>query len=298
MRKFEICCCELEYHHSQCCHRWPICFIQLCHGGLYRCLETAVYSLVCGTSDERYGCFCIYKSFVAFAACIVIVGQSVMSATVTWLVEGSPPCSWESLLGEGLLVSRIWFLSWVTGVIIWAVVISVWVFSLHFHVLLGMWPSSHSAGVWIWSAKLMPWRSIGWLWVWSTVIWWLTSQRSVMCGWSVMWLVWCVMVRSVAVSSVGWVRSLWAASVVAEYIPLLWSRAASMWITMTWALMSSVVGLNWTSLVCLDLHSGALNLIWYDNLCVSCDVLLEFQKEVFCVGSPWQYDHICCIHST
>ena len=24
-----------------------------------------------------------------------------MSATVTWLFEGSPPCSWEALLGEG-----------------------------------------------------------------------------------------------------------------------------------------------------------------------------------------------------
>ena len=25
----------------------------------------------------------------------------MMSATVTWLFEGSPPCSWESLFGEG-----------------------------------------------------------------------------------------------------------------------------------------------------------------------------------------------------
>ena len=25
----------------------------------------------------------------------------MMSATVTWSLEGSPPCSWESLLGEG-----------------------------------------------------------------------------------------------------------------------------------------------------------------------------------------------------
>ena len=34
-------------------------------------------------------------------ACIIIVGQSVMSATVTWLLEGNPPCSWELLLGKG-----------------------------------------------------------------------------------------------------------------------------------------------------------------------------------------------------
>ena len=30
----------------------------------------------------------------------MIVGQSMMSATVTCLLEGCPPCSWKSLLGE------------------------------------------------------------------------------------------------------------------------------------------------------------------------------------------------------
>ena len=30
----------------------------------------------------------------------IVVRQSVKSATVTWTLEGSPPCSWESLLGE------------------------------------------------------------------------------------------------------------------------------------------------------------------------------------------------------
>ena len=34
-------------------------------------------------------------------ACTVIVGQSMMNATVTWLLEGNTPCSWESLLEEG-----------------------------------------------------------------------------------------------------------------------------------------------------------------------------------------------------
>ena len=36
-------------------------------------------------------------------ACTVIVRQSVLSATVTCLVEGGPLCSWMSLLGEGLV---------------------------------------------------------------------------------------------------------------------------------------------------------------------------------------------------
>ena len=40
------------------------------------------------------------RALLHFPACTVIVGQSVMSATLTWSVEGSPFCSWESLLGE------------------------------------------------------------------------------------------------------------------------------------------------------------------------------------------------------
>ena len=79
---------------------WPICCIQLCCGCLHSSFETAVYSLVCGISDERYGCSCIYKGLVAFA-CTIVEGKSVKSVTVTWSLEGSPPCSWESLLEEG-----------------------------------------------------------------------------------------------------------------------------------------------------------------------------------------------------
>ena len=40
------------------------------------------------------------RALYHFPACTVIVGQSMMSATVTWSYVGSPPCSWESLLGE------------------------------------------------------------------------------------------------------------------------------------------------------------------------------------------------------
>ena len=41
------------------------------------------------------------RALYHFPACTVIVGQSMMSATVTWSSKGSPPCLWESLLGEG-----------------------------------------------------------------------------------------------------------------------------------------------------------------------------------------------------
>ena len=42
----------------------------------------------------------------------------------------------------------------------------------------------------------------------------------------------------------------------------------------------------WIGFACLNLHGGALNSIWHGDLCVICDVSLEFWKEVFCVGSP------------
>ena len=48
----------------------------------------------------------------------------------------------------------------------------------------------------------------------------------------------------------------------------------------------------------LNFSSGASSLIWHGDLWVPCNVSLEFWKEVFCVGSPWQYDCIHCIHST
>ena len=37
-----------------------------------------------------------------FPACIAIVGQSMMSATVTWLHVGSPHCSWGVTTWRGL----------------------------------------------------------------------------------------------------------------------------------------------------------------------------------------------------
>ena len=39
-----------------------------------------------------------------FPACIVMVAQSMISATVTWSHVGSSLCSWESLLGEGSVI--------------------------------------------------------------------------------------------------------------------------------------------------------------------------------------------------
>ena len=43
----------------------------------------------------------LIRALEHFPACIVIVGQSMISTIVTWSHAGSPPCLWESLLGEG-----------------------------------------------------------------------------------------------------------------------------------------------------------------------------------------------------
>ena len=87
----------------------------------------------------------------------------------------------------------------------------------------------------------MPWWSVGWSWMWPTEISGSTTWRGLVFGWLVMWLVQCVMVRSVAVSSVSWARSSWVAPMVAASILVLWSRVAFMQIVMTQASMSSVV---------------------------------------------------------
>ena len=43
-----------------------------------------------------------------FPACTVIVGQYMMSATITWSHVSSPCWSWKSLLGEGSVSLNHW----------------------------------------------------------------------------------------------------------------------------------------------------------------------------------------------
>ena len=62
------------------------------------------------------------------------------------------------------------FYSWVTEVFIGAVIVCVWIFNFHPWVLLEVWFASWSAGMWTWSVQVLPWRFVGWLWAWSTVI--------------------------------------------------------------------------------------------------------------------------------
>ena len=198
----------------------------------------------------------------------------MISATVTWLFEGSPPCSWESLLGDGSIsLKHLIPLPSHWSVIIGAVIISVWVFNLHLHVLLGMWPSSHPAGVWIWSARFMPWGSVGQLRMWPTAISGSIFWRAEMFWWLAMWPVWCVTARPVTVSSVGWARLSWTTPVVAASIPVLWSRVAlhpNHDDSICDVFDSGTV--IWIGFAYLYLHGGASNMIWHGDFCVICDV--------------------------
>ena len=87
--------------------------------------------------------------------------------------------------------------------------------------------------------RFMPWQFVGGAWTWPTTISGLITWRASMLGWSAMWSLRCVMVRSVAVYSLGWARLSWAASVVAVSIPVLRSRVPSMWNLMAQPAMSS-----------------------------------------------------------
>ena len=62
--------------------------------------KTVIYQLICGVSDEGYGCSWIYKSLMVLS-CMYCYCWTIHSATVTWLCVCSPPCVWESLLGKG-----------------------------------------------------------------------------------------------------------------------------------------------------------------------------------------------------
>ena len=130
----------------------------------------------------------------------------------------------------------------------------------------------------------MPWRSVGWSWMWPTVIWGLITWRALMLQWLVMWPVQCVIVMSVAVSSVGWVRSSWAAPVVAASILVLWSRVTSM----NQAVMSSKVGL-WSA--------SALPVSVFMVVSRTQSGMVTFVQFVMCCLSSWGRYSVLTVHN-
>ena len=174
-----------------------------------------------------------------------------MSATVTWSLEGSPPCSWEPLLGEGSISLK------------------------NLIPLLSHWSdhlscSNQCAGLLSSPLCSFFWDEVFFLSGWSMnlicMIHALKISRMVMsvtcyelridnpksCHvWDDLQCDWC------SVSQWGlWLCPLWVEwdphellHVVAASIPVLWSRVASVQIAMTQAAMSSLVGVwSWMAL--------------------------------------------------
>ena len=131
------------------------------------------------------------RSLQHFPACLVIVGQSIINATVACSCVGGPVCSWESLLGEGSfslndlspLLSH-----WNVHQCCNSLGVDL-LFSLSG--FLGVWFASWFAGMWMWSVQVLPWDFVGWAWMQSTMISGVVSWRTSMSGCSVMRLMWC-----------------------------------------------------------------------------------------------------------
>ena len=174
-----------------------------------------------------------------------------MSATVTWSFQGSPPCSWESLLGQGSISLKDLI-----------PLPSHWsdhqscnnlCVDLQSSPSCSSWDVafSHPAGVWTWSMWFMPWRSVCWSWMRPTVISGSITWRALRLGWSAIWLVQCVRQGL-------WLHSVWAEQYCHEML-LLWLLQHQCY-NLEWPLCK----LQWLKLWCLPKWDCDL-----DQLCLS-----------------------------
>ena len=112
-----------------------------------------------------------------------------------------------------------------------------------FVALAGVWSQTASSFL-VWTKF---WWMVRWSWVWSTAILRVVAWWTVVCGF-VLWPVWCVLAGHATVSSVCWMGSPWAASMVDVPVSLLWSGVAYVQVMTTGATMFAVSRL-WSLLV-------------------------------------------------
>ena len=201
---------------------------------------------------------------MALSICIVIVGKSILSVTVTWLcvvalpVHGSHYLERAQLrLNDQIPLLKHW--------------------SVHHSYInpcgkLQFSPSGSSWGV---VCLMIHWNvnficvshasKFGGM-VMSVIHCDQKNWRTFTCGGSTMWSMWCAMARLMAVTSIHGALAFWAVPVMAAFIPVLWPWMASIWIPKTQAAMSTKMGL-WpgsTSPVPAFI-SDVLNLICHGN---------------------------------
>ena len=160
-----------------------------------------------------------------------------MSATLTGSCVDIPPCSWESLLGEGsfslnglspLLCHLNGHLSYSNPCV---------------DLLFSLWHSSCDVDCFMiycntsFTYVNLIARFVGWTWMSVAPISGVVWKASVH-GWSAVWSLWCVMVGSMAITPVCGIWALWATPVLVVIIHMSWSGAASIWIMTTWAVVS------------------------------------------------------------
>ena len=205
----------------------------------------------------------------------------MMSVTVTWSHVGSPPCSWESLLGEGSVSLNDWI------------------------PLLSHWSDHQSCNSPCVDPQLSPSGSS-----WGVVYSWSPGNVNLIClspalkiGRMVMTVIYCDL-------SIGKLKNFYV-WMICNVVDLVCHSEIDGCSLYRWSVIivscscgsciyPSVVTLNspcmncnnsscnvfkneiviWISFNCLCLHGSVLNLIWHGNFWEVCDESVGFMKEV------------------
>ena len=155
-----------------------------------------------------------------------------------------------------------------------------------------VWFSGPLVAVWSWPVQSSVawnifWLSVGWMWMWPKAVLRVVTWWAVVCGLSVVWLVWCIMTGSVAVALVCWMGLPSATSIASMPIPLLWSGAATVQMTTATASMSAISKL-WPELISSFSIFPVVSRVWPGVAVSACLVMLHW-----CV---WRWYFVRDIH--
>ena len=163
-----------------------------------------------------------------------------------------------------------------------------------------MWFALWSTGVQVWLMWILSWRFVGWTWTWQASISGMVQWASV-CGWSVVWSMWSVMVRSMAITPVCGIGNVVSYSCDDGNYPYvvilsgLYRCHGGLSCNVCDNMVETLNGFT-----CPFPHSSVWNLIWCGDFYVvwAGDALLGFPKEESYVGNPLWCDHPHHIQNT